>query len=308
MDIDTRLLRYFEAVAREGNLTAAAGRLYVSQPALTKQIRRLEDRLQVRLFNRSKSGMALTAAGQSLAERVPGLLADWDAVLRQTRVVAGHANRVLRIGFLASAANEATPDIIAAFQRLRPDWRVDMRQASWADPTAGLPDGDVDVALLRLPVPDQERLRLRVLLTEPRCVVLPATHGLADRDTIHIDELRDESFVGAPAATGRWRDYWLGIDGDAPDEDRVIGAVAEQPDEWLSAIANGHGIALAPESAQRFYSRPGIVHVPVTGVGPSRVAVAWIPARDADPVVADFVRCCRDVCGDDGNREPDRRV
>ncbi|CAM5282518.1 hypothetical protein STENM327S_01288 [Streptomyces tendae] len=75
-----------------------------------------------------------------------------------------------------------------------------------------------------------------------------------------------------------------------------IGAVTEQPDDWLTAIANGYGIALAPESAARFYTRPGVVYRPVTGVAPSRVGVAWAPADDADPVVQDFVRCCREVC------------
>ncbi|GAA3124031.1 hypothetical protein GCM10020254_84040 [Streptomyces goshikiensis] len=63
MDLDTRLLRYFAVVAEEGSLTGAAERLFVSQPALTKQIRRLEDGLGVRLFTRSRSGMTLTEAG-----------------------------------------------------------------------------------------------------------------------------------------------------------------------------------------------------------------------------------------------------
>ncbi|MER7078669.1 LysR substrate-binding domain-containing protein, partial [Saccharopolyspora kobensis] len=61
-----------------------------------------------------------------------------------------------------------------------------------------------------------------------------------------------------------------------------------------SAIANGYGVALAPESSARFYARPGVTYRPVTGVGPSRVGVAWAPADDANPVVQDFVRCCLD--------------
>jgi DNA-binding transcriptional LysR family regulator len=105
MDVDTRLLRYFAAVAEEGSLTRAAGRLYVSQPALTKQIKQLEAQLGVRLFTRSKAGMALTEPGRALAERVPDLLAAWDLALRATRRAAGEAARVLRVGFLASAAN-----------------------------------------------------------------------------------------------------------------------------------------------------------------------------------------------------------
>jgi DNA-binding transcriptional LysR family regulator len=294
MDVDTRLVRYFVAVADEGNLTRAAQRLYVSQPALTKQIKQLEDRLGVRLFTRSRTGMALTEAGRELAERAPELLATCDLVLRETKRAASRAARVLRVGFLASAANEATQNVIAAFGSARPGWRVDMRQSSWADPTAGLADGDVDTALLRLPCPGQDALRVEVLFTEPRWVVLPTAHPLAGRERIDFAELVDEPFVAAPVETGVWRDYWLAVEergGTAPR----IGAVTDQPDSWLQAIANGYGIALAPASAARFYARPGVVYRPVDGVAPSRVGIAWPPAADADPVVQDFVRCCVEI-------------
>ncbi|MFE9706884.1 LysR family transcriptional regulator [Streptomyces sp. NPDC005930] len=295
MDVDTRLLRYFAAVAEEGSLTRAAQRLYVSQPALTKQIRQLESALGVPLFTRSRSGMTLTEPGTALAARVPGLLAGWEAALRETRSAASRADRILRVGFLASAANEATQPIIAAFARRRPDWRAEMRQASWSNPSAGLADSDVDVALVRLPFPGQEALRVVELFSEPRCVVLPEGHPLAGRETIDFAELRDEPFVAAPPGTGPWQAYWLAAD-ERDGHPVRVGAVVEQPDDWLTAIANGYGVALAPESAARFYTRPGVVHRPVTGVGPSRVAVAWAPADDTDPVVRDFVRCCREVC------------
>ncbi|WOX20126.1 LysR family transcriptional regulator [Streptomyces solicathayae] len=293
MDVDTRLLRYFAAVAEEGNLTRAAERLYISQPALTKQIRQLEAQLDVRLFTRSRSGMALTEPGRALAAGVPALLADWDRVRRETRSAAARAERVLRVGFLASAANELTPSITAAFAHRRPGWRVEMRQAPWSDPTAGLAAGDVDAALLRIPFPGQNELRTEVLLTEERWVVLPAAHALAERDAIAFSELWDEPFVAAPPETGPWCDYWLAVDAREGRPVR-IGAVTENPDDWLTAIANGYGIALAPESAARFYPRPGIVYRPVTGVAPTSVGVAWPPSADVDPVVQDFVRCCLD--------------
>ncbi|MBO1417988.1 LysR family transcriptional regulator [Streptomyces sp. FH025] len=291
MDVDTRLLRTFAAVAEDGSLTRAAERLFVSQPALTKQIRQLEKRLGTPLFVRSRAGMTLTAAGRALAARAPGLLADWDAALRETRRTASRAERVLRVGFLASAANEATPRIVAGFARRRPGWRVDMRHATWSDPTAGLGTGEVDAALLRLPFPGQERLRVAELSTEPRWVALPSAHPLADRAEIAFRELWDEPFVAAPAETGRWRDYWLAAD-EREGHPVRIGAVVDQPDDWLSAIVNGYGIALAPESTARFYARPGITYRPVSGVTPSRIGVAWAPEDDGNPVVRDFVDCC----------------
>lgn len=291
MDVDSRLLRSFAAVAEEGNLTRAAARLYVSQPALSKQIKQLEARLGFALFERSRAGMELTEPGRVLAERTPALLREWDDVLRAARGAAARSARVLRVGFLGSGANELTQPIVVAFGERRPGWRVDMVQASWSNPSAGLLDGSSDVALVRLPFPGQETLRVEALFTEPRCVALPANHRLASRAEIAFSELWDEPFVSAPGATGTWRDFWLGVD-DRDGSPPRIGAVTDQPDEWLTAIANGYGIALAPESAARFYARPGVAYRPVTGVSPSQVGVAWAPEGDADPVVRDFVRCC----------------
>ncbi|WKY56439.1 LysR substrate-binding domain-containing protein [Nocardia seriolae] len=85
------------------------------------------------------------------------------------------------------------------------------------------------------------------------------------------------------------------VDGGGDDGDGHpvrIGAVTDRPDDWLIAIANGYGIALAPESASRYFARPGIVYRPVEGVSPTRVGVAWRPSEDADPVVREFVRSC----------------
>ncbi|MFF9870017.1 LysR family transcriptional regulator [Streptomyces sp. NPDC013953] len=291
MDVDVRLLRYFIAVVEEGTLTRAAERLFVSQPALTKQIKQLETQLEVRLFTRSRTGMTPTEAGRILAGRVPALLADWDQVLREAKGAASRAAHLLRVGFIASAANEATPGIVGEFTRRWPGWRVDMRQATWSNPSAGLADGEVDVALLRLPFPGQDALRTALLFTEPRWVALPAGHPLAPRDVIPFRDLWNEPFVAAPPETGRWRDQWLAID-ERDGHPVRIGAVTDQPDDWLSAIANGYGIALAPASAARFYARPGIIYRPVSGVSPTQVGVAWAPADDSNPIVQDFVHCC----------------
>jgi DNA-binding transcriptional LysR family regulator len=151
-------------------------------------------------------------------------------------------------------------------------------------------------------------VRIEVLLTEPRWVVLPAAHPLAARDQVSFHELWDEPFVAATEATGEWRDYWLAAD-ERQGHPVRIGAVTDQPDAWLTAIANGYGIALTPESAARYYARPGITYRPVTGVSPSRVGVAWLPASDTDPVVQDFVRCCLDSKpgSDESARPPQSR-
>ncbi|WP_327387026.1 MULTISPECIES: LysR family transcriptional regulator [unclassified Streptomyces] len=272
MDLDTRLLRYFAAVAEEGSLTGAAERLFVSQPALTKQIRRLEDGLGVRLFARSRSGMALTEAGREFASRVPALLDGWDEAVQAT----GRAARVLRLGFLDAGAVGGVPEVIAEFRRAQPQWRVELRQFDWSDPSAGLARGEVDAAVVRLPFPGQERLTVRELFVEERGVLLPARHPLANSETVEFRELADEPFVAAGAETGAetgaWREHWLATE-ERDGHPVRVGAVTSRPDEWLGAVAGGC-VALAPASVTRFYSHPDVVFRPVSGVSPSRVGLA----------------------------------
>ncbi len=293
--MDTRLLRYFAAVIEEGNLTRAAQRLFVSQPALTKQIRRLETELGVDLFVRSRSGMAPTEAGEALAEHAVVVLTAWESALRATRSAEARAARTLRVGFVASAANEFTQGIIADFVRWQPGWTVQMRQTEWSDPTAGLASGQVDTALLRLPLPENVDFNVEVLLTEPRWVALPADHRLADREQIPFRELYDEPFVATPVESGRWRDYWLAVDERQGNPVR-IGAIAHNPDEWLNAIAHGQGVSLTPESTARFYQRPDVIYRPVMGVDPSQVGVAWPTTQLVDAAVDAFIRSCRAIC------------
>ncbi|WP_371629287.1 LysR family transcriptional regulator [Streptomyces sp. NBC_00341] len=294
MDVDTRLLRSFAVVADEGHLTRAAERLFISQPALTKQIKQLEALLGVTLFTRSRTGMTLTEAGAALAGSVPAVLDSWDVALRTAKSAAGRADRVLRVGFVASGANELTQRIIAAFARRRPGWRVQLHQTSWDDPTAGLASGDADAALLRLPFPGEEALDIEVLITEDRWVALPVGHRLAGQEVIPFADLFEEPFVATPEASGRWRDYWLASD-ERGGHPVTVGAVAHNPDEWLNAIANGYGVSLTPQATARFYQRPDVVYRPVSGVSPSRVGVARPRTPDVPAAVRDFVRSCLEL-------------
>ncbi|THV24605.1 LysR family transcriptional regulator [Glycomyces paridis] len=288
MDADLRTLRAFAAVVREGGLTRAAARLHLSQPALTKRIARLEADLGAVLFHRTRAGMTPTAAGDAFAAALPAVLDAWDRAERDVRDAAATASRTLRIGFLASAANERTQAILADFARRRPDWRVDLRQASWADPARELESGDVEAAFMRLPFPGQEHYHLADLLTEPRCLALASTHPLAGRAALRFADLLDEPFVAAPPETGAFRDHWLATEARGGRPAR-IGAVTGQPDEWLSAIASGAGIALAPESAARYYARPGVVYLPLEGVAPSTVALAWSRTAPTSDALVDFI-------------------
>ncbi|KUF17228.1 LysR family transcriptional regulator [Streptomyces silvensis] len=294
MDMDTRLLRHFTAVAREGDLARAARRLCLSQPALTRQLRQLETRLGTELFTRTPAGLALTDAGTALAAAAPAVLDAWGAALSATRGAAARAERVLRVGFVAGAVDGGCAlarRIVAEFTRRRPGWRVRLAQAAADDPTAGLAAGTADAALLRLPFPGQDRLDVRVLVTEERWVALPAAHRLAARAEVDFADLLDEPFVAGPPEPALWRDYWLAAD-ERDGRPAKIGAVAHDARAWLRAVAEGHGVGLTLPSAARSCPRADVVHRPVRGVSPSVVGVACTRGAQVPPVVRDFVQAC----------------
>ncbi|MEV4558072.1 LysR family transcriptional regulator [Kitasatospora sp. NPDC049285] len=290
MDIDTRMLRYLAVVCEEGQLTAAAARLGVSQPTLTKQIRALELQLGVELFVRSRAGMVPTAAGSELAARARGLLERWEEALRATRWAA--AGGELRVGFEGSTINLVSRAAVEDFARRMPGWRLRMRQNSWFDESSGLASGELDLALWHAPEEVGERYAHVALGAEERWAVLAADHRLAGRRVLDADELWDEPFVAIPLEAGLWRDYWLGAPERGARPAR-IGAVAHSADEWLAAVACGQGIGFAPQSIERLSARADVVCRPVRGLAPSRVGLYWLQGRPLTPAMAAFAESCR---------------
>lgn len=286
MDIDTRLLRSFTAVCEEGQLTAAAARLFVSQPTLTKQIRQLETLLGVQLFERSRAGVTPTPAAEALAAHAASVLAGWDGAVRATRQAATEAEGVLRVGFEGSTINLVGLATMAGFGQRMPGWQVRMRQNNWFDVSSGLATGEIDLALWHAPAdlgPQYAAARLGI---SPRVAVLSSEHPLATRDVLDLHDVLAEPFVAIPAEAGFWRDYWLG-------GATRIGAVAHNADEWLAAVACGQGIGFAPEAMRRLASRPDVVYRDVTGLSPSHVGLYWLRDRPLTAAMNAFIESCR---------------
>ncbi|MFJ1754599.1 LysR family transcriptional regulator [Kitasatospora sp. NPDC088134] len=292
MDVDTRLLRYLTVVCEEGQLTAAAARLGVSQPTLTKQVRALERELGVELFRRSKTGVTPTAAGAVLATHGRELLAGWAAALRATRQAAADAGGELRVGFEGSTINLLGRAVVEDFARRMPGWRLRMRQNNWFEESSGLASGELDLALWHAPAAMAARYAHVPLGREERWVVLPADHPLAGRAEVDAAELWDEPFVAIPTEAGLWRDYWLGAPerGDRPVR---IGAVAHNADEWMAAVAYGQGVGFAPQSVARWAGLPDVRCLPVRGLAPSLVGLFRLPGRALTPAMAAFAESCR---------------
>ncbi|MFI0240512.1 LysR family transcriptional regulator [Streptomyces sp. NPDC016845] len=296
MDVHGRDLRYFAAVAEELHFTRAAERLYVSQPALSKQIRMLEKQVGAALFERDRRDVRLSAVGTALLPHARRILAEWEAAQEAVaRAVADQAAGLV-VGMSTSPGRGGVlPAIRSRFTAARPDARLAMRHVSWHDATAGLADNACDAAFIWLPLPDADRYRWVVVAEEPRLVALPAGHPLADREVVHFSDLLDEPFLALPDAAGPLRDYWLATDARGGKSARVGAEVASTEETYEALVANLGVVLLAAGNAP-LITLGGVVTRPVQGVSPSRFALAW-RADDHRPLVQEYVRACELATG-----------
>jgi DNA-binding transcriptional LysR family regulator len=287
MNVRVQDVRYFVAVAEELSFTRAAERLFVSQPALSKQIRQLEAQLRAELFSRGPRQVALTAAGAAFLPRARALISEWEHATEDVRVAAADAGRTLTVGFHTRIGRGLVPAITATLQERLPGWRLQFRQVSWDDPAVGLTAGTVDVALAWLPVPSG--LSTRRIATEERGVALAAGHRLAGRADLRFADIQDEPFVAFPPSAGRMREYWLGMDHrTSPPR---IAAEATTADEAFEIVAAGEGLLLQPAGSCATHQREDVVQRPVVDLPPAELAVVWRP-EDRRRAVQVVVETC----------------
>ncbi|MFI5551138.1 LysR family transcriptional regulator [Streptomyces sp. NPDC051738] len=297
MDVHVRDLRYFVAVAEELHFTRAAERLYVSQPALSKQVRALERQLGVELFRREPRGVALTEAGAALLPYARRVLDVWEEGAGAVESARAASRGTLVIGMSTSPGRGGLlPAIRSRFTAAHPDTVLRLRQVSWEDPTAGLADGDADVAFVWLPLPDADRYAWTVVAEEPRLVALPESHPLAALTEVDFADLADEPFLAMPASAGPLRDYWLALEergGRAPR----VGAEIASTEETYEALVAGLGVCLVAAGNAPLITLGGVVTRPVRGVSPSRYALAWRAEDGGRPLVRAYAEACGRVSG-----------
>lgn len=292
MDVHGRDLRYFVAVAEDLHFTRAAERLFVSQPALSKQVRALERQLGAPLFVRDRQGVALTPAGTALLPYARRVLETWDQAWAAVETAKAVQRSTLVVGMSTSPGRGGLlPAVRSRFAEACPAATVRLRQVSWDDPTAGLADGSCDVAYVWLPLPEQERYGHLVVAEEPRLVALPGTHRLASRGTVDFADLLDEPFLALPASAGPLRDYWLAT-GDRGGRPVRIGAEVASTEETYEALVAGLGVVLLAAGNAPLLTLGGVITRPVRGLTPSRFALAW-PRAASGPLTRAYVQACR---------------
>ena len=285
--IELRQMRYFLAVAEDLNFTRAAERLHLAQQALSASIRRLEEQLGVALFVRSTRRVELTAAGEVLVDGARAVVAAaTDAVERVHQVAEGRSGR-LTIGFSTAAGGvPIVREIIRTFSERSPGVDIRTEEHDFGDPSAGLADGNVEVAFIFGPLP-VEGLSSVTLVREDRVLAIRPEHPLAQRTVVNPDDLRDLPWLRVPADAGPWPAFWFRRQGDGP-----VGPIIKTADEWVTAIEAGRGAAFTMPTVMQNFTTARVRVIPIEGLPPAEVLLAWRSDRD-EPLAQAFVEVAR---------------
>jgi len=288
MALELSELRAFLVLADHLHFSHAAEVLHVSQPALTKQMQRLEAKVSGRLLVRGYRKVALTPAGEILRDRARRLLREAEVAEQMARLAVNGKAGVLRIGFGIGSLAAGLPGILMRFRQQFPEVQVSMRDMSTPDQIEALHQGDIDVGFVRLPVESAELVTVPVL---EEMLVAAIPRGMSYRK--RLSDLRNEPFVViSRSGSVSFFDHLVQTCRAAGFSPRIVQEVNELL-TVLFLVQAGAGVSLVPSSASRM--RVPNVRLLDTHLAEAkwRIGLTWRKRDQSDPLVRNFVGLAR---------------
>lgn len=289
-NIELRHLRYFLAVAEQRSFRAAAMQLHISQPPLTRQIRQLEDELDVQLFIRQPRGVELTQAGSVLAVEAANLLTLTEQAFERTRLAGSGQLGRLDIGIFGSAVLGVIPQLVLRFRERYPNVEVVMHNMDRAAQIQALRERRLDVGFNRFFATEPD-LTWNIVRSERMMVALHSGHALADREELALSDLAGAPMILYPhrARYGRGfnervRELFAEREIDAHIVQEVDDAVTA-----VSLVSSGFGCCLVVESATAL-QLPGVRYIPLTSDAPTNFELCMIHRSDDQSALLEAFR------------------
>lgn len=259
-------LRYFVAVAETGNFTRASERSHVTQPSLSQQIINLEKELGHKLFHRLGRKAVLTEAGAVFVERARRILIEVENASKELSDHPG-LDRRITIGALPTIAPYLLPPLIARCRRELPNLLIHVREDFRSDLTRYVVEGELDLAIVTLPVKDP-RVAIEPLMTEPLLLVVGREHPFARREEIAVTDLVDETFVtmGEASTLAAAISGFFGHHNFVPK----IGYRCAQVATLKIFVGMGLGISILPQVDQQPEDRGTLVYLRIADKSTTR--------------------------------------
>jgi LysR family transcriptional regulator, hydrogen peroxide-inducible genes activator len=261
-------IRYFLAVAESGSFTAAARHNHVAQPSLSQQIKKLEDELGRRLFDRLGRKAELTEAGRIFIDRARRILQDVDDAERAVRNETGGAK--LRFGVIPSAAPYVLPELMPRLKQNLPETEFEVFEDFRSYLIEQIMAGKLDAAMITMP-PDRPNLEIEPLFNEPLLAVMPEKHPLAAKSNLRPIDLEGQRLVllGDSSSLSLQTQRFFGDNHVAVEVSCRCGQVKTVK----ALVAAGLGLAILPKMAAGRDGIPGLVYRELTEPGPRRELV-----------------------------------
>ena len=287
--MELRHLRYFVAVADDLSVTRAASRLNIAQPALSHQIKSLEQEVGTPLLHRLARGVSLTGPGELFAADARAILASVRAATTRARRAATGELGAIRIGFVGSASfNPFVTGAIRDYRAAYPDVQVELVEEPTTSLIASLRAGRVEVAFLRPAPGDAGGLWSRHLFDEPMIVAVPLTHPLAGRTSVALADLAAEPFLFYPRRNGRALYDAIVLACEAVGFTPRIAQDAPQLSSVVNLVATGIAIAIVPASMGRL-STEEVRYLAIEGTVPMAPMSLARPGKSNSPLSDAFV-------------------
>jgi DNA-binding transcriptional LysR family regulator len=250
--MELRQIRSFLSVAETLHFGRTAELIHLSQPALSLQIRALEEEVGARLFERNRRKTTLTAAGLAFRDDAAAALSQLEGAIHRARLAANGKLGRLRIGFISTAGREIVPAIVRQFREFNPEVELSLRNIVTAEQVQMLEAGSLDIGFVRLPIGGHSALDVVTVHREPFVLIVPSSHKLAKRKAVRLRELAGQDFVmyERTYAPG-FHDLIFGILRDARIVPNVTQTAGEIP-TLISLVDSGMGITILPASAARY--------------------------------------------------------
>src|SRR6266436_4446504 len=293
--VELRHLRYFVAVAEMENVSRAALKLHVSQPALSRQIRDLEGEIGFSLLERTAKSVRLTDAGRAFLDNARALLQNADEAVTKARAVASAEPTELHVGYSPTPTAEILPKILRAFQRKMPNVHVKLHDWSNNAILNGIREGRLQLGLIVPPLKaiTLHDVRYEELFHERVCVAVAPQHPFARRRAIPITEVAAEPLIGLTREDyPNYYDYLSVIFLKLKQKPRVV----EEHDSFsavMSAVEAGTGVAIATDFAYSFGNRVKFLHV-TPEPKPISVGIAGTKGR-LSPAAEKFWQCAKEA-------------
>jgi DNA-binding transcriptional LysR family regulator len=290
--MELRQLRYLVALADTRSFTRAAAREHVAQPALSQQIRRLEEELAVALAERTTRKVVLTTAGTMLAIRARRILAEVDAAQAELQALRGVHTGHVTVGVMHTMGPIDISLVLATFHERHPGVELTVREHSSEELADMLRVDDLDLAFLSVTERiESHELGLHELISEELVVILPPGHRFASRRRVRMRELADEKFI-AYREGARLRELLTAAGAHAGFRPKVT-LESNESERIRRLVARGMGVAIMPRSAAVDHPEE-IAVVALTGPALSRdITVAWREGRRHPPAALAFLELVR---------------